>query len=159
MRLEKLCDVSWTRRAALARSRGSRGLPRTLRAPSVTARPRKTESPRQKQCSEIKSEKLRSPSTALSTWHSGRVRQVYFFGVGVAATHPPLPSLPPLSSHFIFAFSQSTLFVGVVPAACCANAAGANASTLTTAAIGISFMACLLRWLVRSMNENDLIWP
>src|SRR4029453_3041984 len=71
---------------------------------------------------------------------------VYFFAAsldlaGAAATQAPLPSLPAFSSHFILAFSQSALLVGVV--ACCAMAVGANASSAITAVIGNSFMSGL----------------
>jgi len=70
----------------------------------------------------------------------------YFFGAslalaGAAATQAPLPSLPPFSSHFILAYSQSVLLAGVV--ACCANAIGASASTAITAVMGSSFMSDL----------------
>jgi hypothetical protein len=63
----------------------------------------------------------------------------YFFGgcaVGVAAMQAPLPSLPPFSSHFILAFSQSAWFVGSVAAACWATAAVTMLSAATAVAMG-----------------------
>src|SRR5262245_60957881 len=72
-------------------------------------------------------------------------KALYFFTASFAAgaaTHAPLPSLPPLASHFIFAFSQSALLVGV--GVVCANATGVNANEAITAAIGRNFMLVLL---------------
>ena len=60
--------------------------------------------------------------------------------LGAAATHAPFLSAPPLGSHFIFAFTQSALVVGVA----CAKAAGASSNAPITAATGRSFMAKLL---------------
>src|SRR5215510_10354248 len=75
--------------------------------------------------------------------HSSHLRTPYFFtaswAAGVAARHAPLPSLPPFSSHFILAFSQSALLVGV-GAAVCAIATEANAQAATSATTGSSFM-------------------
>src|SRR5258705_9236837 len=68
-------------------------------------------------------------------------------GAAVAATHAPLLSLPPFSSHFILAFSQSTLLVAVGAAACCAKAAGAKASAATKAAVDRIFICFSVGWI------------
>src|SRR5581483_3137752 len=79
----------------------------------------------------------------------------FLVAAGVAATQAPLPSLPPFSSHFILAFSQSALLVGVAAGVCCANAVGASTSTATTAAIGNSFMWVLP--LLASFGEREVL--
>src|SRR5262249_60465006 len=82
----------------------------------------------------------------------------YFFDASLdlagSATQARLPSLPALSSHFILAFSQSALLVGLV--ACCAMAVGANASSAITAVMGNSFISGL-RLFASSIHRRRAI--
>src|SRR5205085_9526621 len=77
--------------------------------------------------------RAQSPENLISELHR------YFFIASVfaagAATQAPLPSFPPFSSHFIFAFSQSTLFAGV-DGAVCAKATGVKAAGANVGAPG-----------------------
>jgi len=62
--------------------------------------------------------------------------QCRYFLAGAAATQAPFLSAPPFGSHFILAFTQSALVVGVA----CANAAGASRSVPINAVTGRSFI-------------------
>ena len=74
----------------------------------------------------------------------------------------PLPSLPPFSSHFIFAFSQSAWFAGSVAVACCATAAVTMLSAATAVAMGINLICSsftgtpreiLMHWTTRGCRN------
>src|SRR5215467_15791642 len=102
--------------------------------------------------------RARAPRTNVPTHTCGSI-DAHFFDAsldlaGAAATQAPLPSLPALLSHFILAFSQSVLLVGV--AACCAMAVGANASSAITVVIGNSFMSRLHCLPVRFADDLSI---
>jgi hypothetical protein len=69
-----------------------------------------------------------------------------YFLAGAAATHAPFLSAPPFGSHFIFAFTQSALVVGVA----CANAAGASRSAPINAATEEASLFYPSGWFARN---------
>jgi len=64
------------------------------------------------------------------------LRRYFLSLAGAAAAHAPFLSAPPFGSHFIFAFTQSALVVGVA----CANADGASTSAPITTTTERSFI-------------------